>query len=119
MKYANKRIQKYSMIKYEEGEKVFAQLKGSSDWSELMKVISHTSKSVFMYHNGNIIKVAEIYVQPVEDELEVVSTLVGSKHMGKGPNDLAGSTTSVNNDSKQPDVAQARSDTEEDKNKSK
>ena len=69
-----------------------------------------------MHHNGNLIKVAEICVQPVKDELKVSSTLWDHKYLEKGPKDLAGSSISIN-EPKPPNVGQVRSNMKDKKQK--
>ena len=67
-------------IRYEQGDLVYVQLQDKKSWSGPVKVFAHDGGDVWVFHNGNLIKLATCRVAPmvepydeekeVEDEVE-------------------------------------------------
>ena len=80
MKCVNQREQAYRGRKYKEGEKDYEQLKIPSKWSGPYIIINHYNGSICLHSNGNIAKVAEYAVQPIDIDLTIENTMESSKH---------------------------------------
>ena len=59
------RIPKYCRYVYDKGEEVYIQKEDKKLWSGPVKVVTHDGNCVWVIYNGNLLKVAECRVQPV------------------------------------------------------
>ena len=61
----------YQHVRYTQGDKVFVQLQDRKAWSGPVKVFAQDGGDVWIFHNGNLIKLATCRVRPfVEPEIE-------------------------------------------------
>ena len=63
------RIPKYRGYVYDKDEEVYIQKEDQKRWSGPVKVVAHDGNCVWVIYNGNLLKLAECRVQPVQRKL--------------------------------------------------
>ena len=63
-------------VKYKQGDLVYVQLQNQKSWSGPVKVFAQDGADVWIFHNGNLIKLATCRVMPVVEPIEKDVTMI-------------------------------------------